>query len=578
MSGSKKITELTNLATSEDTDVIAIVDVSATETKKQTKGSFLAEVNEDLDAKAPIVHNHVAADITDFSTAADARITAQKGAVNGLATLGADQKIVSSQLPSLVITDTFVVNSQAAMLALSTAEQGDVAVRTDVTKSFILTDDDPSVLANWQELLSPSDAVLSVNGQTGIVSLDSDDISEGTNNLYFTSAREALYLKINGTRAMTGALAMGNNAITGASSVQTGIIKPAADSTTAFKITKADGTTYIMNVDTTNGRIGINTMAPTDLFTVNGDVRITGTLKLADGSLAANSLAHRGDENTGMYFPANDKMAFVTASVARLLIDDTGKIGIGITVPTQLLDVGLADGSNGIVANFLGGAAGTNIITINRTSGLSASAGIGLPSGRLGFTLGVYSVLGAYYDNPGAGNMPQILTGQDLGGNASAGTTGMLRATNAGTTGTDTVGGNLYLASGKGNGAGVGSTIYIQTPTKGTTGTTQQSYATRLAINEDGLTLYAAGSPLGKIYLDTVVLSDATAGEQTVSLPSAVGLTGKKYIIKKIDSSANLVVVEADGSETIDGDATKEIAFQNSAMVIISNGSNWFII
>lgn len=107
----------------------------------------------------------------------DAIPSSQKGAANGVATLGADTKIPSAQLPAIAITDTFVVASQAAMIALSSAEKGDVAVRTDVNKSFILTADPYSTLANWQELLTPTDAVLSVNGQTGAVSLSASDVS-----------------------------------------------------------------------------------------------------------------------------------------------------------------------------------------------------------------------------------------------------------------------------------------------------------------------------------------------------------------------------------------------------------------
>src|SRR5690606_11903837 len=86
---------------------------------------------------------------------ADARITAQKGQPNGLATLDADAKLEANQLPALAITDTFVVNTEAAMLALD-AQQGDVAVRTDEQKSYILTADPASTLGNWQELLTPT--------------------------------------------------------------------------------------------------------------------------------------------------------------------------------------------------------------------------------------------------------------------------------------------------------------------------------------------------------------------------------------------------------------------------------------
>lgn len=113
----------------------------------------------------------------------------QKAVANGVATLNGSGLIPNNQLPAISITDTFVVASQAAMLALSTAETGDVAVRTDLSKSFILKGSDFSVLADWQELLTPTDAVQSVNGQTGIVTLDSDDVPEGSTNLYYTSAR-----------------------------------------------------------------------------------------------------------------------------------------------------------------------------------------------------------------------------------------------------------------------------------------------------------------------------------------------------------------------------------------------------
>jgi hypothetical protein len=65
------------------------------------------------------------------------------------------------------------------MLAL-TAETGDIAVRTDVSKSYILTASPASTLANWQELLTPPDTVQSVAGQTGIVTLAKADVGLGS--------------------------------------------------------------------------------------------------------------------------------------------------------------------------------------------------------------------------------------------------------------------------------------------------------------------------------------------------------------------------------------------------------------
>lgn len=117
----------------------------------------------------------VAATISDFNSAADARIAAQKGAASGLATLDGGGKIPQSQIPAVAITDTFTVASQAAMLAL-TCETGDIAVRTDLNKTFILKGANPATLGDWQELLTPTDQVQSVNGQSGVVVLTKSDV------------------------------------------------------------------------------------------------------------------------------------------------------------------------------------------------------------------------------------------------------------------------------------------------------------------------------------------------------------------------------------------------------------------
>lgn len=74
-----------------------------------------------------------------------------------------------SIIPAVAITDTFVVSSQVAMLAL-TAEKGDIAIRDDVNKTFVLSSNSPSTLADWKELLSPTGAVVSVAGLSGTIS------------------------------------------------------------------------------------------------------------------------------------------------------------------------------------------------------------------------------------------------------------------------------------------------------------------------------------------------------------------------------------------------------------------------
>ena len=140
---------------------------------------------------------------------------ANRGVAGGYAPLGLDGKVPVSNLPAIAINETFVVNSEAEMIAL-TAERGDVAVRTDLNKSFILKTDDPTLATNWQELLTPTDAVTTVNGQSGNVVLTTTDIAEGT-NLYFTNTRvqtfgDTRYLQLTGG-SLSGSLTVNRASI-----------------------------------------------------------------------------------------------------------------------------------------------------------------------------------------------------------------------------------------------------------------------------------------------------------------------------------------------------------------------------
>jgi hypothetical protein len=120
-------------------------------------------------------NDYTAAQIQNFDTTVDGRITLQKGVANGIATLDAGGKVPLSELPDISITDVFVVASQAAMLALP-AQVGDVAIRTDQSLTYILRVSPATVLSNWEELLFTPAPVDSVNGQTGVVVLGFADV------------------------------------------------------------------------------------------------------------------------------------------------------------------------------------------------------------------------------------------------------------------------------------------------------------------------------------------------------------------------------------------------------------------
>ena len=125
------------------------------------------------------------AKITDAGTAAKRDVGTAEG---NLVEIGADGKINETLLPKIAITDTHVVADEAEMLAL-TAEKGDVAIRTDKNRSFILKQAPADNLANWLELKSPECTVFSVNGKTGDIVLSTTDVGEGE-SLYYTEERD----------------------------------------------------------------------------------------------------------------------------------------------------------------------------------------------------------------------------------------------------------------------------------------------------------------------------------------------------------------------------------------------------
>ena len=120
----------------------------------------------------------------------------QKGAANGVATLGADQKIPNEQLPDLAITDVIVLATKAAYdtyLETTPTENkvGDAIVVTDYdgnghSKTFIITgvvaEDttaNPVVPAHYSvQEITAAGYVTSVAGKSGDVTLASSDLTD----------------------------------------------------------------------------------------------------------------------------------------------------------------------------------------------------------------------------------------------------------------------------------------------------------------------------------------------------------------------------------------------------------------
>lgn len=78
---------------------------------------------------------------------------------------------------------------------------------------------------------------------------------------------------------------------------------------------------------------------------------------------------------------------------------------------------------------------------------------------------------------------------------------------------------------------------------------------------------------------DHTLLGDATAGNMDFDLPDATTCIGQIFVFVRIDNTGNIVTIDPNGSQTINGVTSWDLASLDESLKIQSNGtSNWRII
>lgn len=79
-------------------------------------------------------------------------------------------------------------------------------------------------------------------------------------------------------------------------------------------------------------------------------------------------------------------------------------------------------------------------------------------------------------------------------------------------------------------------------------------------------------------HVKTIIVNNAAAA--TIALPSAVGIAGREYRIKKVSATGGgrTVDIDPNGAETVDGVATFTLVSQYESVTIVSDGANWWIV
>ncbi len=270
----------------------------------------------------------------------------------------------------------------------------------------------------------------------------------------------------------------------------------------------------------------------------------------------------------------NNALYFKTNNTPAMLIDADGNVGIGAS-PTflggtnnekLLVDAGTT------ISNTLINATGsindylqTNVQ--NNSNGNRASSDV-VATANNGSLSTVYIDMGINsqgYNNTGS----NILNGSNTAylyatgssfyiGNGATGKDLIFFTNNSGTTGTNGTERMRIDASGN---VGIG----VNAPNS----TFQNTGSFSLSIISKSTNYTATAS-------DYTILGSGTTA-RTITLPTAVGIAGRIYVVKKVNTGGTVTVATA-GSQTIDGAGSVSLASQYDKITVQSDGANWVIL
>jgi hypothetical protein len=240
-----------------DADHTKLNGIESNATADQTNAEIRAAVEAASDSNVFTDADHTklngieaSADVTDT-----ANVVAALSAGTGVAISGAGEITVTA----VALTTVQTASSQSAHLAL-TAQEGDVVVRSDENKSYMHNGGTAGTMSDYTLLATPTDAVLSVNGNTGAISAAqiATAVEAASDSNTFTDADHS---KLNGIEASATAdqtaaeirtlveSASDSNVFTDADHSKLNGIEASADVTDATNVTAAGA---LMDSEVTN--------------------------------------------------------------------------------------------------------------------------------------------------------------------------------------------------------------------------------------------------------------------------------------------------------------------------------------
>ena len=220
---------------------------------------------------------------------------------------------ITTQQADAIVANTakisFDSNSSTKLSGIEA--NADVTDSTNVTSSLVaatsISDSDKSAIRTNIGAGTGAGAVDSVNTQTGDVVLDTDDISEGSTNLYYTDARVSA------------------NSSVSVNTAKVGITTQQASDITTNNAKVGITTQQAADIVTNNSKVGITTQQASDITTNNAKVGITTTQ--AD-AITANTAKIGITTDQANAITANTAKVGITTQQASDITTNNAKVGI----------------------------------------------------------------------------------------------------------------------------------------------------------------------------------------------------------------------------------------------------------
>lgn len=220
------------------------------------EGTNLYYTDARVAANSAVAANTAKTGITDAQASA---INANTSKV-GITTQQADAIVANTAKVGITTDQANAITANTAKVGITTQQASDITTNNaKVSFPEAPNDGDAYVRQSegWVSLTHPTDAVTSVNGETGVVVLDSDDITEGASNLYYTDARVSA------------------NSSVAANTAKVGITTQQASDITTNNAKVGITTQQAADIVTNNAKVGITTQQASDITTNNAKVGIT---------------------------------------------------------------------------------------------------------------------------------------------------------------------------------------------------------------------------------------------------------------------------------------------------------------